>query len=83
MKRGWRLGAHLEKTEFLLVELVAECLDVMSRLSKLAIAYVPNLSTEEHGSIMASLCKKPVILNDPRTDKPVKKYPGNGGAIQG
>ena len=37
-KHGWRLGARREKTEFLLAELVAECLDVVARLSKLAIA---------------------------------------------
>ena len=48
--RGSRLGARLEKTEVLLVELVTEVLDVVARLSKLAISYVPNLSTEEHGS---------------------------------
>ena len=49
-KHGWRLGAHREKTEFLLTELVAECLDVVARLSKLAIAYFPTRITAEHGN---------------------------------
>ncbi len=49
-KHGWRLGARREKTEFLLAELVAECLDVVARLSKLAIAYFPTLIAAEHGS---------------------------------
>jgi hypothetical protein len=48
-KHGWRLGARREKTEFLLAELVAECLDVVARLSKLAIAYFPTLIAAERG----------------------------------
>jgi len=42
-KHGWRLGAHREKTEFLLTELVAECLDVVARLSKLAFGKLSTL----------------------------------------
>lgn len=49
-EHGWRLSARREKTEFLLAELVAECLDVVARLSKLAIAYFPTLIAAEHGS---------------------------------
>jgi hypothetical protein len=45
-----RLNARREETEFLLAELVAECLDVVARLSKLAIAYFPTLIAAEHGS---------------------------------
>ncbi len=45
-----RLRARREKTKFLLAELVAECLDVVARLSKLAIAYFPTLIAAEHGS---------------------------------
>ena len=50
-KHGWRLGARREKTEFLLAELVAECLHVVARLSKLAIAYFPTLIAAERGGM--------------------------------
>jgi hypothetical protein len=48
MGGGW--VPNREKSEFLLTELVAECLDVVARLSKLAIAYFPTRITAEHGS---------------------------------
>jgi hypothetical protein len=48
-EHGGRLGSRREKTEFLLAELVAECLDVVARLGKLAIACFPTLITAERG----------------------------------
>ena len=59
-KHGWRLGAHREKTEFLLAELVAECLDVVARLSTLAAVFsAPD--TDGKRAIWPACTKKPSL----------------------